>query len=580
MIGNGYASNLTVLSGSKDAAIRPACWKSGVLMGNRSRLTAALSVGVVIAATAAPVASATVPPTSPTGQSCAVEALAAAAPADTTLTAAEELTTEGGVEYCRVDGYVTTTDPGPNQVNFEVSMPAEHNGRFYFQGLGGTAGYVPDPDPILLAEGYAYAGSDTGNQTGSAENQSPGLDWSFMDDPPVALDHDRRGGHVATVAAQAITKSFYGTDELWRYHSGCSGGGRMGYSAAIFYPDDYDGIVIGAAGRDVANIIQFGEVAQYIDQNIDLEADPPPFIQLVAIGAQVLADFDAADGATDGMIWDPAVVDYSDAELDELFTANDLSPDWQAVARMILAGYDVGGATFMPQYPLAGIENWTLWLPNPPPIDLFFPAQVFGSFAAATMSNVDWQADADFDDVATETDFIEELQGLQFGRSVEGNLLNDFRDAGGKMVIWHGVNDPVISYNVAPYVYDEIVAEAGGLDAAKQWARLFPVPGLSHCQGGTGPQDTPYVALDALAAWVEDEAAPESLTATRLDGVAGPDQQPLAARTFLLCPYPQASVFASESPATDVHDASNWSCSAGGDGAASGPDPTASTTIP
>lgn len=492
---------------------------------------------------------------------CELGELQRVAPDATTLTSASASATADGVAYCRVDGFVTTTDPGPNLVNFQVSLPDRHNGRFYFQGLGGTAGYVPDPDPVLLAAGYATAGTDTGNQTGDTATQRAGLDWSFMGDPAIALDHDNRGGHVATVAAQAITKAYYGTQRLWRYHSGCSGGGRMGYSAAIMHPDDYDGIVIGAAGRDVGNILHFGKVGQFITRNIDLAVEPPPFAAFVGLGARVLADFDAADGAVDGMIWDPSVVQYSEAELDALLAQFGLTENWQEVVRLIIAGYDVGGSTFMPEYSLVGIENWTAWLPIPS-IGFFFPVQVFGSFAAGTMPGVDWVNDEDFGP-GTEADFTEELAGLQFGRPNSGELLNEFRDRGGKLLIWHGVNDPVISYNVAPVIYDEIVAEAGNINRARRWARLFPVPGLGHCGGGTGPQDTPYAALDALTRWVERGRAPSDLIATRPEGLVAPNQQALPARTFRLCSYPETPQFRGglHNPRSlDVNDADNWKC--------------------
>ena len=36
-------------------------------------------------------------------------------------------------------GYVTTLHPTPNQVNFELTLPAEGNGRFLFIGNAGLA---------------------------------------------------------------------------------------------------------------------------------------------------------------------------------------------------------------------------------------------------------------------------------------------------------------------------------------------------------------------------------------------------------------------------------------------------------
>src|SRR5271154_6183537 len=74
---------------------------------------------------------------------CTIASIQAAAPADTTITSATHL--DAPVSHCRVDGYVTVTDPGPNKYNFRLQLPDKNlwKGRFYFIGLGGAAGYVP-----------------------------------------------------------------------------------------------------------------------------------------------------------------------------------------------------------------------------------------------------------------------------------------------------------------------------------------------------------------------------------------------------------------------------------------------------
>src|SRR5690606_5876939 len=103
----------------------------------------------------------------------------------------------------------------------------------------------------------------------------------------------------------------------------------------------------------------------------------------------------------------------------------------------------------------------------------------------------------DFTSLAAEQSFLapfeemDDLFGLQFGRTSSGDQLAAFRDAGGKILSWHGVHDNVITYNTAPITYQEVVDVSGGLDEAREWNRFFAVPGLSHCGGGSGPQDVP-----------------------------------------------------------------------------------------
>src|SRR5690606_31941357 len=63
------------------------------------------------------------------------------APADITIVSAKVIAEP--VNYCRVDGYVTTTNPGPNKVNFMVALPEKSNGRYVFTIQGGAAAFVP-----------------------------------------------------------------------------------------------------------------------------------------------------------------------------------------------------------------------------------------------------------------------------------------------------------------------------------------------------------------------------------------------------------------------------------------------------
>jgi feruloyl esterase len=475
-------------------------------------------------------------PVSPVGAhelTCDVHDLKAVVPADTTLVSAATASTP--VHYCRVDGYVITTDPGPNRVNFMVALPDARlfKGRYFFIGLGGTAGYVPNPPADLLRAGYAVAGTDTGT--------TATLDWKFMINHAKALDHDRRGGHVAAVATQAITKAYYHTGRLFRYHSGCSGGGRMGTRAATYYPNDYDGIIIGTPSHGGAGIVHFGMVAKYLVEHPD---GVVPNSVLAAIGSKVLADWDAADGARDGMIWDPSVVRYSDEELDAVLSV--LTPAQRKTIDMIRGGYDIGGPMFVKPYPLSGIQFWGAWMGS-------FVAVIADTYMRGTFGlDFDYLTQYNFT-VEEEKALVAALESRDWTTRTPATDYLHFRDAGGKLIMWHGVNDPVITWNGARLLYDEIVQASANLEEAQEWTRLFPVPGISHCGGGVGPQDVPMRALDALVAWVEDGEAPDSLVGTR----------PSDGRTFLLCPYPQRSVFKgglNNPQGLNVNDASNWVC--------------------
>lgn len=520
------------------------------MMRRRARVLVAVSLlgggfGAVVGVPVGPAAAAPLPCDATVLQ----QVIDDATTLDATVVSASDV--DAPSPHCRVDGTIVTEAIGavsaPNTVRWMVAMPTGHNGRYFFQGLGGTAGVVPNPTPALLAQGYVFAGTDTGSD--------PNLDWGFMFDPTRRLDHDNRGGHVSAVVTQAITRAYYDIDTLYRYHAGCSGGGRMGRSAAGLHPEDYDGIVIGAPGRSVGNVVHFGKVAQYLWFT---PGGRIPSATLAAIGAEVLADWDGADGAIDGIIWDPSVVEYSAAELDELLS--ELTPEQRTTVDMILAGFDIGANVRMNPYPVSSIGLWSAWVADLPGFPYPFVHRVFDTFARGSFGpTFDFITQFDFTSVEQVNQFAANFAPELFSATFEGEDFLPFRDSGGKIVYWHGAHDNVISgFDLQEY-HAEIVSASGGEAAAADWFRSFWVPGVSHCGGGTGPQDSELRSLDALANWVENGVAPSELVLTR----------PADGRTFRVCTYPDRSVFAgglANPDALDVNDAGNWACEARTDG--------------
>jgi feruloyl esterase len=138
--------------------------------------------------------------------------------------------------------------------------------------------------------------------------------------------------------------------------------------------------------------------------------------------------------------------------------------------------------------------------------------------------------------------------------------LTEFRHAGGKLILWHGWDDPLISplhtleyYRAvakvfAPHGLSASVDDAGAIAAISEFARLFLAPGVNHCGGGPGP-DT-FDALGALEAWVEHGTAPEQMTASHQTNGA-------VDRTRPLCAYPRTAAYVG-SGSTD--EAKNFSC--------------------
>ena len=90
--------------------------------------------------------------------------------------------------------------------------------------------------------------------------------------------------------------------------------------------------------------------------------------------------------------------------------------------------------------------------------------------------------------------------------------LNAFITRGGKLLMYHGWNDQLITAQNSVNYYESVRSTLGAArtDAA---VRLFMAPGMAHCAGGPGPNQADWVA--ALEQWVERGAAPTRIVASR-----------------------------------------------------------------
>jgi feruloyl esterase len=146
--------------------------------------------------------------------------------------------------------------------------------------------------------------------------------------------------------------------------------------------------------------------------------------------------------------------------------------------------------------------------------------------------------------------------------------LKPFLARGGKLILYHGWNDPGISpLNTVNY-YNSVVTAIGN-QSADQSVRLYMVPGMQHCGGGPGAtsfgQDEASPRSDAqhdiyasLVEWVESGAAPNTIVATKY---AQSESEPKTVEmTRPLCPYPQTATYKGTG---DKNLAASFSCEAG-----------------
>ncbi len=102
------------------------------------------------------------------------------------------------------------------------------------------------------------------------------------------------------VAAKALVRTFYGEMPRRSYFNGCSTGGRQALVEASRYPDDFDGIIAGAAANPKTHLDAWRMVMSLAMFKAPKASSPRPITP--AIGKAVLDSCDTLDGVRDGLI--------------------------------------------------------------------------------------------------------------------------------------------------------------------------------------------------------------------------------------------------------------------------------------
>ena len=449
-------------------------------------------------------------------------------------------------EHCRVRGVVNRA------IRFEVTLPAEWNGRMMFNAVGGAAGTIGDTTS-LLARGFAQASTDTGHEASEGN--------AYLGQPEALLDYAYRGVHLATLAAKRIIAHYYERDVDYAYLNGCSNGGRAAMLEAIRFPDDYDGIIAGAPAFRFQEFVPWMLGVHRMQSENPLTADA-----LVTLDNASRTACDALDGVEDGVIGDPRQCTNEHFDIDALRCAEGetegcLTAGQVETARYVYADMaDDAGNVLSPGVP-PGAEasgDWRFWmLAN----DLFGGDSVIGNMneMLAIIMRHDPTFDVQaFDPVQDRNRIADAMRPFD----VASADLSEFQARGGKLLMYQGWNDWPLRPQRALAYLAEVEAEMGGAEATADFFRLFMLPGMAHCAGGPGAWQTDYVA--PIVKWREEGEAPERLVATQ-PGTAipfahlAPDDRvaPKTQFTRPLCPHPQ---FAQYQGSGDQNDAGSFRC--------------------
>jgi len=459
--------------------------------------------------------------------------------------------------FCRVVAEAKPT--ADSDIKLEVWLPVSGwNGKLQGIGNGGFAGLIDYVQlSTSMSKGYAVTATDTGH-TGSPIDAG----WA-MGHPEKVVDFGHRGIHEMTSVAKEAVHAFYGKNPQRSYFAGCSDGGREALMEAQRYPADYDGILAGAPANNWTPLLT---TAAYDTQA--LTVDPASFIppaKIPTIAAAVNAACDELDGVRDGILndprqchFDPATIQCKAEDSDKCLTAAQVT----ALKKLYEGTLDSKGRVVYPGY-LPGAEEgeggWGLWITGPAPAKSLMAFFGNGFFSSFVYEKSDW----DYKSFHVEADLKAANEKTAQALNATDPDLKSFKARGGKLILYHGWNDPAITALNTINYYDSLINKMGNKDV-DSFVRLYMAPGMQHCGGGPGPDsfgavgnlkfDDPQQSLDAsLEQWVEKGTAPLRIIASKY--ASDDNVQPKMTRP--LCTYPQAAKYKGSG---DSNDAANFVC--------------------
>lgn len=399
--------------------------------------------------------------------------------------------------------------------------------------------------------GFATVGSNNGHNGTSGE--------PFYQHPEVLEDFVYRSFHTGVVVGKQLTRLFYPEGFKKSYSLGCSTGGRQGFKAVQEFPEDFDGVVAGAPAFNTIGLLSWSARFYTITGPPGADTFLSPDLWKI-VHKEILRQCDGLDGALDGIIEDPdlchpiieTLICKPGADRNTCLTGNQFN-----TVREILSPYygENGTLVFPRMQPGTEIADSTVMYNGSP---FPYPTEWY---RYVVYSDPNWDP-ATFNVHDTSVALAQNPFNVQ---TWESNL-TAFRDAGGKVLTYHGLEDQLISSENSKLYYAR-VAETMNLPPSEldQFYRFFPISGMAHCGGGQGasaigdglasfagtdPEDN---VLMAMVKWVEEGVAPETVRGTKF--ADGPGSAVKYRRRH--CRYPKRNMFTGPGHYTDEN---AWQC--------------------
>ena len=401
-----------------------------------------------------------------------------------------------------------------------VWTPKAWNDRFAGTAGGGTGiggrNYLTPPDdtargwtvPYAVINGFSaatmYAGNSQGLKDYILDQKTGEFSWELYE------NWKSRSTHNMTVFGKAVTEILHERPVRFSYMNGGSGGGRQSLMEVQNYPQDYDGVWASCPAINWHKFITAGLWPEVVMNECHhfLTAKKNQFfvdqVHLAYGGDEKFyrriqpAEFDAASCI--GMRSPGGVITRADADV--------MNEIWRGPHRKD------GTRMWYSCYP--GVKNWQSVIPIGTYYYPLFAGNrvepfILGTYHARWITGNPKATFRDIDFSQFETLFDEGLK--KFSDSLgDAPAIDDFAERGGKLLMDHGTDDPLIPTEGTLDYYRKLCGHFGGREKVDEFCRLYITPGDNHGNcWGNGPGIPESVGMRALMDWVEKKKAPEAL---------------------------------------------------------------------
>jgi Tannase and feruloyl esterase len=367
------------------------------------------------------------------------------------------------------------------------------------------------------------------------------------------------------VATKQYVEAYYSQPIDYAYFDGCSTGGRQSLMEGKHYPVDYDALIAGDAVMSLSyqRTSGFKQAEAFIPSISWI-----PYSTVAQVDAAVKTSCDALDGVVDGLIQNPAQCSFDFSTLvPGVLTAAQAA----ALQEYITMETNPSGAPVFPGMAISdlnttglgfeGTDDYRIVAPDPTAAEPWGGIGIGPTAWTLTDPGIRYYIEYDpsydvnnsWPETVSPSGNVVQDSALALLRQQSGAadsedpfMLANFLKKGGKVILYHGGSDHLVSPYRSVWYYEQLASLHGGYGPLQNNVRLFMVPGMGHCGGGPAISPNSFDTLKALDSWATKNIAPEGIVGTATSG-----------RTMPLCKFPEE---ASYSGSGDVNVAANWSC--------------------